>query len=44
MTPLLSKEEIVTQALEDPAVRDMVARRTTQAVIKGVDGVVGSPE
>lgn len=44
LTPLLSKEDIVTQALEDPAVRDMVARRTTQAVIKGVDGVVGSPE
>ncbi len=36
-------KEIVTQALEDPAVREMVARRTSLAVIKGVDGAVGSP-
>ena len=37
-------EYLVAQALEDPVVRDMVARRTTQAVMKGVDGVVGLPE
>lgn len=37
-------KEIVTQALEDPVVREMVARRTPLAVIKGVDGVVGPPE
>lgn len=44
LSPLLSREDIVSEALKDPRVREMVEKRLTLAVIKGVDGLVGEPE
>lgn len=44
LSPLLSREEIVAEALKDPRVREMVEKRSQQAVIKTSGGLVGEPE
>jgi hypothetical protein len=44
LSPLLSREEIVAEALKDPHVREMVEKRSSQAVVKGVDPLGGEPE
>ena len=44
LSPLLSKEEIVAEALKDPHAREMVEQRSPQAVIKGEGGMLGTPE
>lgn len=44
LTPLLSRDELVAEALKDPRVREIIAKRSPHAVIKGGDGPLGEPE
>lgn len=44
LSPLLSKEEIVTEALKDSRVREMVEKLSPEAVIKGEASLLGVPE
>ncbi len=44
LSPLLSREVILNEALKDEHVRQMVQRDSAQALIKGKGGLVGEPE
>lgn len=44
LSPLLSREEVVAEALKDPRVREIVEMRSQQGLIKTSGGLVGEPE
>ena len=44
LSPLLSREEILAEALKDERVRQMVQSDSAQALIKGEGELVGEPE
>jgi hypothetical protein len=44
LSPLLSKESILTEALKDPRVREMIEQKSVQGFIKGGPKMAGTPE
>jgi hypothetical protein len=44
LSPLLSRENILTQALKNESVRQIVLEESVQALMKGDEGMVGEPE
>ncbi|MBK9091832.1 MAG: hypothetical protein IPM84_03470 [Anaerolineae bacterium] len=44
LSPLLSKENILTQALRDPRVREMIEQTSVQGLVKGGPSLASTPK